>query len=108
MSCSTACNPPAHRVIGLHVVLAVNRDVESPSVRCVSGRTSPPSWETQSVDRKRERLGWLIHIWFSYRTHTHAAHTHTRTSAHSSETRAPHKPLVVLAEYGILLVPGNG
>lgn len=54
----------------------------------VSARTSPPSWETQSVDRERERLEWLIHICFSYHTHTDAHKLHTHTPAHSCETGA--------------------
>ncbi len=69
---------PAHTVIWLHVVLAIDCDVKGTSVHCVSACTSPPSWETQSVDRKKEWLKWLIHIWFSYCTHTHT-HTHACT-----------------------------
>lgn len=56
--------------------------------------------DAEGVDKKRERLEWLIHIWIFYHTHTLARCTHTPED--SSEARASHMPLVVLAEYSIL------
>lgn len=37
---------------------------------CVSSYFPSILGDTGSVDRKRERLEWLIHIWFSYHTHS--------------------------------------
>lgn len=63
------CNLPAHTVIWLHVVLVVDCDVKGVLSVCHPYFPSTPG-VSQSVDRKREWLKCLIHIWFSYCVHT--------------------------------------
>lgn len=78
------CNLPAHTVIWLHVVLAVDCDVKGTSVT----RTSPQvCWQKEGMGMAQLPYAYLV---FLLRTHT---------PAHSSETRASHMPLVVLAEF---------
>lgn len=84
-------SPVQITVIRLHVkvqLLGVCRPCVFPSVIA----------ET-NVDRKKEHLEWLSHIWFCC-----LAHTHTPETAHASETRASHVSPVVLAECDILLL----
>lgn len=85
------CNLPARTVIWLHVVLAVDCDVKGTSARCVSP-VLPLNPERLAECWQKEGMAQVPYSYLVFLLRTH-------TPAHSSETRASHMPLVVLAEF---------